>query len=67
MSPFAGYDLRFVISPNVFDVMTFEKQMIFEACSSKKFARYEKTKVISSKGGHMNFLVLCTKMYGKLY
>ena len=63
MSPFAGNGLRFAISPHAFDVMTFEKPVIFETHHSKKFRRYEKTKAISRQGGHMNFLVLCIKPY----
>ena len=34
-----------------------------KSCHSKEFRRYEKTKAIPSKGGHMNFLVLCIKPY----
>ena len=63
MSPSTGYGLRFVISRSAFDVMRFEKQVTFETHHSKKFRGYEKTKAISSKGGHMYFLVLCMKPY----
>ena len=63
MPPSAVYGLRFFISRHDLDVMTFEKPVIFEAHHSKKFRRYEKMKAISSKGGHMNFLVLCIKPY----
>ena len=42
MSPSTGYGLHFVISLHAFDVMTFEKPVIFEAYHSKKFRRYEK-------------------------
>ena len=63
MSPSTGYGLRFVISRPDFDIMAFEKEVTFETHHSKKFWRYEKTKAISSKGGHMYFLVLCMKSY----
>ena len=63
MFPLTGYGIYFVLSLRVFDVTAFEKPAIFEAHHSKKFRRYEKTKAISSKGGYMNFLVLCIKPY----
>ena len=62
-----GYGIYFVLSLRVFDVTAFEKPAIFEAHHSKKFRRYEKTKAICSKGGHVNFLVLCIKHYQNLY
>ena len=61
--PSTGYGFRFVIFLHAFDVMTFAKPVIFKAHHSKKFRRYEKTKAISSKGAHMNFLVLGIKPY----
>ena len=67
MSPFAGYDLRFFISRKLFAATSFEDHLFFKGHHIENIRRYDKTKVISSKGGHMNFLVLCTKMYGKLY
>ncbi len=63
MFSFTGYALRFVISPEAFDVMTFEKSVIFKTHHRKKFRIYEKNKTISSKGVHVNFLVLRIKPY----
>jgi hypothetical protein len=50
MSPSTGYGLHFVISLYAFDVMTFEKPVIFEAYHSKKFRRYEKRRPYPAKG-----------------
>ena len=63
MPPSTRYGLHFVIYHHVLDVITFEKQVTFEAYDSKKFRRYEKTNAISSEGWYMNFLVLCIKLY----
>ena len=67
MPPFIEYGVRFVISQRTFEVMIFDKREMFEADHSVKFRRCEKTKAISSKGGHVNFLVLCMKHYQNLY
>ena len=67
MPPFIEYGVRFVISQRTFEVMIFDKREMFEADHSIKFRRCEKTKAISSKGGHVNFLVLCMKHYQNLY
>ena len=61
--PFGWIWASFCHISHAFDVMTVEKPVIFETHHNKKFRRYEKTKAISSKGGHMNFLVLGIKPY----
>ncbi len=48
--PSTGYGFRFVISLHAFDVMTFEKPVIFKAHHSKKFRRYEKRRPYPAKG-----------------
>ena len=52
MPPSTRYGLRFVISHHTFDVMTFEKQVAFEAYDSKKLRMYLKKRMpYPGKGG----------------
>ena len=62
MPPFAGYGLGFFISFKLFAMLTFECYWFYKFRYIQNTKRYDKTEAIFSRGGHMNFLLLGTKL-----